>query len=41
MSGGRWTFVGAGCFDMKSGIALMLHAIEALRAWHEDICRDR
>jgi glutamate carboxypeptidase len=22
---------------MKSGIALMLHAIEALRAWHEDV----
>jgi glutamate carboxypeptidase len=27
---------GPGTFDMKSGIALMLHAIEALRAWHED-----
>ena len=27
---------GPGSFDMKSGIALMLHAIEALRAWHED-----
>jgi len=27
---------GPGCFDMKSGIAFMLQAIEALRAWHED-----
>jgi glutamate carboxypeptidase len=27
---------GPGCFDMKSGIAFMLHAIEALRSWHED-----
>ena len=27
---------GPGSFDMKSGIAFMLHAIEALRAWHED-----
>jgi glutamate carboxypeptidase len=27
---------GPGVFDMKSGIAFMLHAIEALRAWHED-----
>jgi glutamate carboxypeptidase len=25
---------GPGVLDMKSGIALMLHAIEALRAWH-------
>jgi glutamate carboxypeptidase len=32
-SGKLW---GPGSFDMKSGIALMLHAIEALRAWHED-----
>jgi glutamate carboxypeptidase len=27
---------GPGAFDMKSGIAFMLHAIEGLRAWHED-----
>jgi glutamate carboxypeptidase len=27
---------GPGCFDMKSGIAFMLHAIEALRSWNED-----
>jgi glutamate carboxypeptidase len=27
---------GPGSFDMKSGIAFMLHAVEALRAWHED-----
>jgi glutamate carboxypeptidase len=27
---------GPGAFDMKSGIAFMLHAIEALRNWHED-----
>ncbi len=27
---------GPGSFDMKSGIALMLHAIEGLRTWHED-----
>jgi glutamate carboxypeptidase len=27
---------GPGAFDMKSGIAFMLHAIEALRAWHQD-----
>jgi glutamate carboxypeptidase len=28
---------GPGSFDMKSGIAFMLHAIEALRAWYEDV----
>jgi glutamate carboxypeptidase len=27
---------GPGSFDMKSGIAIMLHAIEALRNWHGD-----
>jgi len=27
---------GPGSFDMKSGIAFMLHAIQGLRAWHED-----
>jgi glutamate carboxypeptidase len=27
---------GPGALDMKSGIALILHAIEALRAWHND-----
>jgi glutamate carboxypeptidase len=27
---------GPGCFDMKSGIGFMLHALEALRTWHED-----
>ena len=27
---------GPGSFDMKAGIAFMLHAIEALRTWHED-----
>ncbi|HYA25108.1 MAG TPA: M20 family metallopeptidase [Terriglobales bacterium] len=27
---------GPGSFDMKSGIAFMLHAIEALRHWHGD-----
>jgi glutamate carboxypeptidase len=32
-SGKLW---GPGSFDMKSGIAFMLHAIEALRVWHED-----
>jgi len=26
---------GPGSFDMKSGIAFMLHAIEGLRTWHE------
>jgi glutamate carboxypeptidase len=28
---------GPGSFDMKSGAAIMLHAIEALRAWHGDL----
>ena len=32
-SGKLW---GPGSFDMKSGIAFMLHAIESLRTWHED-----
>jgi len=27
---------GPGSFDMKSGIAFMMHAIEALRSWHGD-----
>jgi glutamate carboxypeptidase len=27
---------GPGSFDMKSGIAFMLHAIEGLRVWYED-----
>jgi glutamate carboxypeptidase len=27
---------GPGTLDMKSGIAMMLHAIEALRTWHQD-----
>ena len=27
---------GPGSFDMKSGIAFMLHALEALRTWHQD-----
>jgi len=27
---------GPGAFDMKSGIAFMLHAIQALREWNED-----
>ena len=27
---------GPGTLDMKSGIAFMLHAIKALRTWHED-----
>src|SRR5271154_1502056 len=35
VAGGRlW---GPGAFDMKSGIAFMMHAIEAMRTWHEDV----
>src|SRR5262245_22580028 len=34
IAGGRLS--GPGALDMKSGIAAMLHAIEALRLWHED-----
>ncbi len=30
---------GPGVLDMKSGIALILHAIEALQAWHEKLPR--
>jgi glutamate carboxypeptidase len=30
---------GPGVLDMKSGIALMLHAIEALQAWHDGLPR--
>ena len=30
---------GPGVLDMKSGIALMLHAIEALQAWHSELPR--
>ncbi len=34
VAGGRLS--GPGAFDMKSGIAIMLAAIEALRGWYED-----
>ncbi len=30
---------GPGVLDMKSGIALMLHTIEALKAWHGELLR--
>ncbi len=30
---------GPGVLDMKSGIALMLHAIKALQAWHGEVLR--
>lgn len=30
---------GPGVLDMKSGVALMLHAIEALRSWHSGLPR--
>src|SRR5271165_4048373 len=30
---------GPGVLDMKSGIALMLHAVEALQAWHSKLPR--
>jgi glutamate carboxypeptidase len=30
---------GPGVLDMKSGIALMLHAIEALQSWHSELPR--
>jgi glutamate carboxypeptidase len=31
--------LGPGVLDMKSGIALILHAIEALQAWHRELPR--
>ena len=31
--------LGPGVFDMKSGIALILHAIEALQDWHGELLR--
>jgi glutamate carboxypeptidase len=36
---GRGRVRGPGVLDMKSGIALMLHAIEALQAWHGGVPR--
>ncbi|MGA8272103.1 MAG: M20 family metallopeptidase [Candidatus Sulfotelmatobacter sp.] len=36
---GSGHLLGPGVLDMKSGIALMLHAIEALQAWHGGLPR--